>query len=413
MRHLRKIVGGCAVATAILATSLPVINTSFNGKIAQGRDAVAQAKDSAKAAPAVKAPVKKPVIAKPQIEIAILLDTSNSMDGLINQAKTHLWSIVNTFATAKQNGVRPNLKVALFEYGNSRLPRGEGYIRQVLGLSDDLDKVSQELFALRTSGGNEYCGQVIQQAVQSLQWSKSNKDFKAIFIAGNEPFTQGSVPYGPACKAAIAKGIVVNTIFCGNEAQGVNGKWKDGAVLADGSFININQNRRVVHIAAPQDKDLIKLNSELNKTYVSYGAKGKAGAANQKAQDANAEKLNRAVLAQRVSTKVSSYYSNARWDLCDAIQQKKVKLEDIKEKDLPANMQKMSLKERRQYIEKMMKSRAGIKAKIKKLSAERSRYVAVERKKQAEASGQVSLDSAIANTVRKQAAKKNFKFEKQ
>ena len=37
----------------------------------------------------------------PVIELAILLDTSGSMQGLINQARTQLWTIVNELATAK------------------------------------------------------------------------------------------------------------------------------------------------------------------------------------------------------------------------------------------------------------------------------------------------------------------------
>ena len=35
------------------------------------------------------------------VQIALLLDTSNSMDGLINQAKSQLWDIVNEFSLAK------------------------------------------------------------------------------------------------------------------------------------------------------------------------------------------------------------------------------------------------------------------------------------------------------------------------
>ena len=34
------------------------------------------------------------------VKIALLLDTSNSMDGLINQAKAQLWDIVNKFSHA-------------------------------------------------------------------------------------------------------------------------------------------------------------------------------------------------------------------------------------------------------------------------------------------------------------------------
>ena len=63
---------------------------------------------------------------QPSVQIAILLDTSNSMDGLIAQAKTQLWSIVNEFVKAKKNGRPPAMQVALFEYGKSSLSPEEG-----------------------------------------------------------------------------------------------------------------------------------------------------------------------------------------------------------------------------------------------------------------------------------------------
>ena len=49
------------------------------------------------------------------IMIALLLDTSNSMDGLIDQAKSQLWKIVNEVAAAKSgDGTQPNIKIALY-----------------------------------------------------------------------------------------------------------------------------------------------------------------------------------------------------------------------------------------------------------------------------------------------------------
>ena len=39
-----------------------------------------------------------------RIQVALLLDTSNSMDGLIEQAKTQLWKIVNELTSAEQKG---------------------------------------------------------------------------------------------------------------------------------------------------------------------------------------------------------------------------------------------------------------------------------------------------------------------
>ncbi|MDW8263215.1 MAG: vWA domain-containing protein, partial [Phycisphaerales bacterium] len=148
---------------------------------------------------------------RPRVQIAILLDTSNSMDGLIFQARTQLWTIVNEFARCRRDGVRPRLEVALYEYGNNSLSPGEGYVRQVIGFTDDLDHFSEKLWQLTTNGGHEFCGEVIWQAVRGLSWSRDPRAYRAIFIAGNEPFTQGELDYREACAAAVERGIVVNT----------------------------------------------------------------------------------------------------------------------------------------------------------------------------------------------------------
>ena len=202
----------------------------------------------------------------PTVQIALLLDTSNSMDGLIAQAKTQLWNVVNEFVKAKKNGRTPVIQVALVEYGKLTLSANEGYVRMILPLTDDLDKVSEELFALRTNGGEEYCGWVIREAVNKLEWSKTGDVYKAIFIAGNEPFTQGPVDFHASCRSAIERGIVVNTIFCGPNATGGTTGWRDGAVLADGSYMSIDQNQKVVEIPTPHDAEIARLGVDLNKT---------------------------------------------------------------------------------------------------------------------------------------------------
>ena len=199
---------------------------------------------------------EKPVVSSDQnIMLALLLDTSNSMDGLIDQAKSQLWKIVNELAAAKCNdGSRPRIRIALYEYGNDGLPSSEGYIRQVSPLTDDLDLISERLFALKTYGGNEFCGQVIKTSLNQLAWSASQADLKMIFIAGNEPFTQGEVPYRVACSLAKDKDVIVNTIFCGDFNEGVGTSWKSGADLTGGTYMSIEQNRRTVYVPNPMTK---------------------------------------------------------------------------------------------------------------------------------------------------------------
>ncbi len=346
---------------------------------------------------------------KPLIQMAILLDTSGSMEGLIEQAKTQLWKIVNEMALAKQGGVSPQLEVALYEYGKDSIPASENYLRMLVPLSTDLDKLSEELFKLRTNGGSEYCGTVIREASQGLKWSESNNHLKIIFIAGNEPFTQGRIHYRDACKAAIGKGIIVNTIFCGNYQQGVRTHWKDGADLADGKYINIDHNQKLVHVAAPQDKELIELGKKMNQTYIGYGSLRTKGKARQEMQDKNASTVSPSVMAQRSAAKASAQYKNAAWDLVDASKEGKVKVEEMDEEELPQEMKKMSKAERRTFVDKKNKERQVIQERIRKLKKQRDKYVAEQRKKNA---GEQTLDEAVVNAVRSQAKKKKFKFEK-
>ncbi len=336
---------------------------------------------SARAAAEEKAVAPDQQKRPPLVQLALLLDTSNSMDGLIDQAKTQLWSIVGQFAKTKLGGEKPELEVALYQYGNDGLPATEGYVRMVVPLTDDLDRISEALFALTTNGGEEYCGKVIQVATRQLDWKKSGRGLRSIFIAGNEPFSQGDVDYRSACKAAADKGITVSTIFCGDRQVGIRTNWQQGAQLAEGSYLCIDQDQNVSPIRAPQDDELARLSSEVNRTYLPYGdARARKDFADrQKAQDENAARAAVSAAAARAGFKASGLYKNSGWDLVDAAAEGTIKLEDLKTEQLPQMMQSMSPAKRQAYLAKITEDRKAIQARIQKLSAARDKYVAKER----------------------------------
>jgi len=344
------------------------------------------------------------------VDVAILLDTSNSMDGLIRQAKSQLWTIVQQFAEARKNGQTPLLRVALFEYGNTHLPASEGYIRQVVPLTDDLDKLSAALFALSTQGGDEYCGQVIGEAVTRLDWSREPGSYKALFIAGNEPFTQGPVDYRHACKRAIERGIVVNTIHCGNQQAGVRGKWQHGAQLAEGEFFNIDQDRAVVSIPCPQDKIILRLNTELNKTYLWFGKKEKRSQyeQNQAVQDVNASSASPAAAVGRTITKAGKIYANRNRDLVDTLAADGEILHKVETEDLPAAMQAMTLEQRKTHLQRMAAKRAELQQRIARLAAQREAYLVKQRQHQSTQDGKATLGDAVVKAIRKQLVHAGF-----
>jgi len=342
------------------------------------------------------------------IKVALLLDTSNSMDGLIDQAKSQLWNVVNELSVAKCNGETPKLEIALYEYGNDQLSMREGYIRLVNPFTRDLDLISEKLFSLKTDGGSEYCGQVIQSSLKALDWDENPNDLKMVFIAGNEPFDQGNVDFREVCKNARNREIIINTIFCGNFEKGANTFWKDGAYIGGGNYMNIDKDVQYVHIKTPFDDKIIELNKQLNKTYVAYGARGEKSYLRQAEQDKNAYSMNEEVAIQRISSKSKSAYKNSHWDLIDAASDENFELESLDENDLPKEMKNMTKEERIKYIEEKANNRKEIVNQINELTLMRDKYVAQQRVNDPEN----MLDKAIVNSVKKQAASKNFVFEK-
>jgi hypothetical protein len=344
---------------------------------------------------------------KQKIMLALLLDTSNSMDGLIEQAKSQLWRIVNELAAAKcDDGARPQIRIALYEYGNDNLSASSGYVRQVAALTNDLDLISEKLFSLRTNGGQEYCGQVIATSLRQLEWSKSKADLKLIFIAGNEPFTQGEIPYKFACDLAREKDVIVNTIFCGAHSEGIETSWKRGADLTGGTYMSIEQNERTVYIVTPYDERISALNEKLNDTYVYYGYSGKEKKSVQSREDSNAGAYGESNKVERALSKSSHAYTNSSWDLVDALKDDDKAIEKAEAENLPSEMKPMSVEQRKSYVAKKSVERAAIQKEIAQLGAEREKYI----EKNSDKGDANTLDAAMMKAIRSQATARNLKW---
>lgn len=339
------------------------------------------------------------------IKVALLLDTSNSMDGLIDQAKAQLWDIVSELSFAKCDNEKPNLQIALYEYGNDDLNSEEGYIRQVLGFSSDLDEISKQLFSLTTNGGNEFCGHVIHTSLNQLNWGTRDKDLKLIFIAGNEPFTQGKINYQDATKQAHQNDISVNTIFCGDYNQGITTYWKDGADRTHGNYMAINHNDITTYVATPYDDRILKLNKKLNKTYIAYGSLGKQKVIQQAEQDTNAKGYSDANAVSRTVSKSSHLYKNSSWDLVDASENEYFDYESLKKEQLPEVLKDKSPKEIKQYVDSKSKERSAIQTEIQQLNEQRRQYILSQQKQTNN-----GLENAMLTAIKNQASKKNYSW---
>ncbi len=266
--------------------------------------------------------------------------------------------------------------------------------------------MSQKLFELRTSGGEEYCGHAIQTATNQLDWNTKNNELNLVFIAGNEPFTQGGVDYKEACSKALAKQITVNTIFCGDYSQGITTEWANGAQLTEGTYMNIDMNQKTIYVATPYDDAIANLNTKLNATYIGYGSTGKFKKSMQSSQDANSNSYSVSNMVNRTVSKSNHLYSNSSWDLVDASKDKTFNIEKVETNTLPTEMQSMTVTEKQVYIEKKAKERATITAEINSLNVKRQAYI----KAQSGNSESASLDNVMLSAIKKQAIAKGYVF---
>lgn len=357
-------------------------------------------------APACAAETAPKAEARSSIDLVICLDTSGSMDGLIGSAKMRLWDIVNELAKVRP---APRLRVALYSYGNNGIPAETGYVRQECAFTEDLDAVYAKLNALSTNGGEEYVARVVRHAAASLDWTGGSKALKLVYVAGNEPATQDpQVKVEDAFKEAIAKGIQVNTIFCGSPSDPACASWRDAATLADGQFACIDQQAGLVQIATPMDDRLGELGRKLNGTYVGYGAGGGKGLQAQEAMDSAAGAMAPSAEASRAVAKAGRLYRQSGWDLIDACEEGKADLGSLKDAELPAEMQKLDEKGRKEYVARKAAERKGIQEEILKLNKDREDFLRDARAKQGNGN---SLDAALVKSLRTQAEKKGFKFE--
>ena len=353
-------------------------------------------------------PTSKPV------DVVLCLDTSGSMDGLLDSAKRKLWAVVNDLAKMEPT---PTLRVGLYSYGNNTYDAKRGWVRQEVLLTTDLDEVYKRINALRCAGpgSEEYATRATRDALAELKWADDKEALKLVFVCGNEPVNQDKeVSPESVAEEAKRKGIVVNTIYCGSANHVHAAGWIAFATQCGGKYANIDQDRvkSEVVIKTPFDEEIEKLGAKINQTYVWYGVKGAAGRENQLAQDRNAERAADGVAAERSVTKATALYKNAECDLIDRmLTEKDFDLKKLKEEELPSELRKLSADERVLFLKKKAADRAEIQKKVTELGSKRALYIEEERKKLTRTPGDKALDEALRSILREEAATKGLKVK--
>ncbi len=346
------------------------------------------------------------------VDLALCLDTSGSMEGLINGARDKLWKVVAELGRARP---APRLRVALLTYGGpDHASTGHVIVRQ--DFTEDLDTLSETLFALRTKGGTEYVGRVLHYALRDLSWSDSSLSdsggaLRIVFVAGNESADQDQErPFRKVVAEAVKREVRVNAIYCGGADDEIAAGWREVAALGKGKFAAIDHNHGTIEVATPFDKELAELSRQLNGTYLFYGADRKAKKSRQEEVDKSASKAGAGIAAERAAAKAGALYRK-RDDLVDDAREKGFDLGRIAEKDLPDELKKLDPEARKAHLDKKAKERTALQTKIKELSAKRAAHIQKEMQTRG-LDDSKALDRVLRDTIRDQAKDAGFEFDK-
>jgi Mg-chelatase subunit ChlD len=343
------------------------------------------------------------------IDVAFCLDTTGSMSGLIEGAKQKIWTIVNTVNGAQP---RPVLRIALIGYRD----RGDDYVTTKFDFTSNLETMYSHLRAFEAGGGGdtpEDVNRALNDAVNGLDWSQKPSALKIIYLVGDAPphmDYQESYDYRSITKIAARHGIIVNTVQCGN-IDGTREIWQEIAHMAEGKYAAIDQSGGMIAIASPYDAELANLSRDLNNTYVAYGSDGGRMQAAQAANDMDAEARAPASAAERAASKAGSLYRNESWDLVDAVNNRIVKLEELKPSDLPEDLKRLNEKDQREYLEQKSKERQHLQKKIQDLSKRRDAFVDSKLKESGQKTDS-AFDAQVLSTLKEQGKKKGIAFEK-
>ena len=322
----------------------------------------------------------EPVVTMPErpwevIEVAIALDTSGSMENLLEAARLKLWEIVSDLSVLEPT---PTLRVALLSFGNFANQREPGWVALETDFTEDLDMVSERLFELTSEGGNEYIGSVLNRAVNELSWLPSSETLKLLFVVGNEPANQDPrVGLTDVADVIRQQGISLHLIFCGDGESEEAETWVELAELALGKFSTMDHRTEPVKVQTPFDQELAALGAALNETFVPLGEESEDRLEKLIAWDERVEEHSLSAAASRAEVKSSRMFSSS-WDLVDATEAGRVDLYELDEAQLPQYLSEMSLEERETYVEDMRVRRAELRDRIAELSQERRQHVVAQ-----------------------------------
>lgn len=347
----------------------------------------------------------------PVIDVVFVLDTTGSMGGLLETAKEKIWSIATTMTSAQQT---PNIRIGLVGFRD----RGDEYVTRVIDLSDDLDSVYASLMDFQADGGGdgpESVNKALYDAVHGVSWSQHPQAYQVVFLVGDAPphmDYQDEAQYPEILAIAGQKGIVVNTIQCGNTPTTL-APWQQIAGLGNGRYFQVEQAGSSVAYSTPFDAEIAALSTRLDDTRLYYGSEEEKAKMQRKVTatdklNASASIASRARRGEFNASAAGKKNLLGENELVDAVASGRVNLHTIAPEALPASLKSLAPKEQRAVIAQAADERDDLERQIQNLAEKRDSYLS--EKIEADGGAEESLDHKLYEAVRDQAAEAGLEY---
>ncbi|WCO03282.1 vWA domain-containing protein [Psychroserpens ponticola] len=352
------------------------------------------------------AKTEKEVKPSKNTEIVFCLDATGSMSGLIDTAKEKIWDIVSDLA---QNEDIDTLKMGMVFYRD----RGDVFVTKQIPITIDLDEVYADLLEIQADGGGdtpESVNQALYESVTNMKWSSDKNTYKTIFVVGDCPPHMdylNDIKYTESCKLAAEKGITINTIKLGNSCSEAITHFKKMSECTNGSYLKLDQNAEDYTIATPYDSQITDVSKAIDNSRMYYGTTAE--------REYNYDKKDKSMKvyddgsvtanssrAEYKNSKVGKKGAYGTNEIINDYNDGKLKLDFIKEDELPKELRGMSKSQIETKINDLANQRKENYSKMQELIKLKNQYI---KSKESEQTGKKSFSKEVIKIIKEQSEK--------
>lgn len=305
----------------------------------------------------------------PTIEIAFCLDLSGSTNGLIDNFRESIWSVINHVEIYKP---AHQLRIGVVGFSRPSFGKSSAYVKILSNLTTDYDRMVADLWKLKpeVEKGDQFVSNALVMTGSGLNWSKSPKSIKIIFLIGNGNVDTGSGDYRTVVNELKDEGFILIPVYClqTRKSKEIAG-WQQIGILTGNICESIYVDRRIP-LAPPIDEQgvLQDLVTQLDKQLIPYTKEGQLEFSRTATCDNKVLNFPSA-LESRLYHRISESFlvKTERWDLVAADLQSPDDLLSYDTSFLNDSLKKLNTSQLYANIQQKRNNRDATLAKIKKL----------------------------------------------